>query len=75
MIGKVMFGVLGNDIGAVLRVSPGAYEAVLSHGRAELVDSGPRHARVRLSNVATFLDSYHVGVLRGRCWRAKCQAR
>ena len=47
MIGKVMFGVLGNDIGAVLRVSPGAYEAVLSHGRAELVDSGPRHAEAR----------------------------
>jgi uncharacterized protein (TIGR02265 family) len=65
MIGKVMFGVLGNDVGAVMRVSPGAYEAVLSHGRAELMDSGPRHARVRLSNVATFLDSYQVGVFEG----------
>ena len=38
---------------------------MLSHGKAEVVDSGPRHTRLRLSNVATFLDCYQVGVFEG----------
>lgn len=65
MIGKVMFGVLGNDIAAIMRVAPRGYEAVLSHGKAEVMDSGPGHARIRLSDVATFIDSYQVGVFEG----------
>jgi len=65
MIGKVMYGVLGNDIGAIMRVAPRGYEAILSHGRAEVVESGATHVRVRLTNVATFLDSYQVGVFEG----------
>jgi uncharacterized protein (TIGR02265 family) len=65
MIGKVMYGVLGKDVAAIMKVAPRGYEAVLSHGRAELVQSGPKMARVRLTDVATFLDSYQVGVFEG----------
>jgi len=65
MIGKVMYGVLGKDIAAIMKVAPRGYEAVLSHGRAELVQSGPKMACVRLTDVATFLDCYQVGVFEG----------
>lgn len=65
MIGKVMFGVLGKDVGAVMRLSPRGYEASVSHGRAHLVEQGPRFVRVRLIDVYTFLDSYQVGVFEG----------
>jgi len=41
------------------------YEAVLSHGRAEVVDVGARFARVRLIDFPAFIDSYQVGVFEG----------
>jgi uncharacterized protein (TIGR02265 family) len=65
LIGKVMFGVLGNDIGAVMRVAPRGYASILSHGHADLLEAGPRFVRVRLVNVHTFLSSYQVGVFEG----------
>lgn len=65
MIGKVMFGVLGKDVASVMRVSPKGYAASVSHGRAHLVDHGPRFVRVHLVDVYTYLESYQVGVFEG----------
>jgi uncharacterized protein (TIGR02265 family) len=65
LIGKVMFGVLGNDIGSIMRIAPRGYASILSHGHADLVESGPKFVRVKLVNVHTFLSSYQVGVFEG----------
>lgn len=63
--GRVMFGVLGHDLAAVLRLVPRGYAAVVSHASAELIDEAPRAITVRLNNVHTFLDCYQVGVFEG----------
>jgi uncharacterized protein (TIGR02265 family) len=60
-----MFGVLGHDLGAVLKLVPRGYAAVVSHATAELIDSTPRQMTIRLNNAQTFLDSYQVGVFEG----------
>jgi uncharacterized protein (TIGR02265 family) len=65
MIGKVMFGVLGSDLGSIMKLVPKGYAAVLSHGRAEYIEGSATHCHIRLTDIYTFLDSYQVGVFEG----------
>lgn len=65
ILGKVMFGVLGNDVGAIMKLVPKGYAATLTHGRAEYVEGGPGFAHIKLTDIHTFLDSYQVGLFEG----------
>jgi uncharacterized protein (TIGR02265 family) len=65
MIGRVIFGVLGKDLEAVMRVAARGYAVSQSHGVAEVLEVGPGRARVQLTNLYTFVDSFQVGVFEG----------
>ena len=65
ILGKVMFGVLGNDVSAIMKLVPKGYAATLSHGRADYINGGPNFAHIKLSDIHTFLDSYQVGLFEG----------
>lgn len=73
LLGRVLFGVLGNHLTAVLRSSARWLELSQSHGRLVVQDIDDGHAVLKFSNVYTFLDSYHVGLIEGTM--AACQAR
>lgn len=65
ILGKVMFGVLGNDVSAIMKLVPKGYAATLSHGRADYINGGPNFAHIKLTDIHTFLDSYQVGLFEG----------
>lgn len=65
MIGRVIFGVLGKDLEAIMKVAARGYAVSQSPGTAEVLDVGPGRARVRLTNLYTFVDSFQLGVFEG----------
>lgn len=65
MIGRVIFGSLGEDIPAVLRVAGRGFEVSLSEGRYEVLTLLSRSASVRVRNFYLFPDSFLVGVFEG----------
>ena len=68
-IGRVLFGVLGNNFESVVRISPRAYELALTLARAEVIEAGAGSSAgssiLWLRNVYNFIDCYHVGVVEG----------
>ena len=65
LAGKVVFGVLGRDIHAVLKVAAKGYEMAGKPGRCTTVELQANHALLRLEDVFSFTDSYQVGVVEG----------
>lgn len=65
MIGRVIFGVLGNDLDRIFEVAPRAYQRTLSHGRITADFVGPRHWRYRFDGYFSHLDTFQVGVIEG----------
>ena len=66
LIGKVVFGVLGNDIQAITRLLPKAYSIAGKGTHVELIAVHPDASHVRLAGVA-LIDSYHLGAFEGVC--------
>ena len=64
-VGRMLFGVLNNDITQVLKHGPKAYGLFASFGdvRADVV--GERHVLYTFKNFPAFLESYQVGVVEG----------
>lgn len=73
LVGKVIFGVLGNDVAAVMRIANKAYSVSLSHAKAEVVETESNHIVVRFDALHTFFDSYHVGAFEGAL--VACEAK
>jgi uncharacterized protein (TIGR02265 family) len=65
MLGRVLFGTLGHDLGRILRLTANAYEASLHPGTAEIVELRANSAIIRLVDVYNFPDSYQIGVFEG----------
>ena len=65
MIGRVMFGVLGDDIEAVMKIVPKGYDAALNVVQAKTLAVGRGYALFRFENLHTLFDSYQVGVMEG----------
>jgi uncharacterized protein (TIGR02265 family) len=65
MVGRVVFGALGKDYMAIVRICAKAYEMSLSHGRASPVEVSPGRTVVRVDEMYNFFDSYQVGVFEG----------
>jgi uncharacterized protein (TIGR02265 family) len=65
MIGRVTFGILGNDIARIMATAPKAYEVSFTHSRVSVLDSGMQSVHVRFEHTHAFLDSYHVGAFEG----------
>jgi uncharacterized protein (TIGR02265 family) len=65
MIGRVIFGVLGNDLSSVMKAAAKGYKVSIHPGSATVIDVGDRHAHVRLEEIHVFVDCYQVGVFEG----------
>lgn len=65
MIGKVVFGALGDNIPAVVRMSPRGYEVSMNRGRCEVVRVTEREAEIRITDLYLFPDCFLVGVFEG----------
>ena len=65
LIGKVVFGALGKDPGAILKLSAKAYAIVGSQAQVRVLDSGKNFVHNHVKGAYGFLDSFHVGVAEG----------
>jgi uncharacterized protein (TIGR02265 family) len=65
MVGRVVFGALGNDMQAVARNAPSGFEVSLSHGRCQTLRVSERESELRVTNFHLFPESFLVGVLEG----------
>ena len=63
LTGKVLFGVLGRDIRAMMNATTKAYRVTQSHGRAVIAESSDQHCVVRYQGLFQFLDAMEVGVV------------
>lgn len=65
MVGKVIFGILGNDLDRIFKVAPKSLEIALSRGRVHTEKMGDRHWRFDFRDAYGYLDIYYVGVIEG----------
>jgi uncharacterized protein (TIGR02265 family) len=70
LVGKVFFSMFGSSAeegASALRVIARAYKLMTNHARAELlsIDDQEGNAVVRLEDVWSFPDCYHLGILEG----------
>jgi len=65
LLGKIVFGALGNDIRGLLKLVTKGYQLSGSTGRAEVLEYGDAEAIVRLEDIYTFIDAWHVGIIEG----------
>ncbi len=65
MVGRVIFGSLGDDLHAVLRAAGRGFEVSISRGRYELVSAGPNHAHVRMRDFPLYPETFLLGIFEG----------
>jgi uncharacterized protein (TIGR02265 family) len=65
MVGRVMFGILGNDIARVMKIASKGYDCSLTHARVIIVAADSHSVRVRFEHSYAFIDAYQVGVFEG----------
>lgn len=65
MVGRVIFGSLGDDLPAVLRIAGRGFEVSLSRGRYEPARIGARDAHVRVRDFPLYPDTFLLGVFEG----------
>jgi uncharacterized protein (TIGR02265 family) len=65
MIGKVVFGALGDNIPAVVRMTPRGFEVSLNQGRCEVLHVAENEAELCVSDCYLFPDCFFVGVFEG----------
>jgi len=65
MVGRVIFGALGNDLVAVLRAGARGFEVSTSEGRYEVIELGEHAAHVRVRDFPIHPESFLVGVFEG----------
>ncbi|MEO0323230.1 MAG: DUF2378 family protein [Myxococcota bacterium] len=63
--GRVLFSFAGQDTEAAARLTGRAFDAIASHGRVEVRESGPGHVVLRLTDMWDYIEGWHVGVYEG----------
>jgi uncharacterized protein (TIGR02265 family) len=63
LTGRVLFGVLGKDLQAMIAATTKAYGLTQSHGRAVVVEKSTHHCVLRYDRLYQFLDALEVGVV------------
>jgi uncharacterized protein (TIGR02265 family) len=65
MVGRVVFGILGNDLEQIFSVGPRAFPISVNRGRATAERLGSNHFRYVFRDFFGYLDTYYVGVIEG----------
>lgn len=65
MVGRVIFGSLGDDFPAVLRIASRGFEVSISRGSYEPIRIGERDAHVRVRDFPLYPESFLLGVVEG----------
>jgi uncharacterized protein (TIGR02265 family) len=65
MVGRVVFGIFGDDLDLIFEHGPKSFGVSLTRGRAVATRLGTRHWRYEFTDFFGYLDSYYVGVMEG----------
>ena len=65
LLGRVMYGVFGGNVMAILRLANKSFEQTQNTGKLSTHVLDRTSVRLGFSTTYTFLDSYHVGVVEG----------
>jgi len=65
LVGKIIFAAAGRDIGQTWKLATRGYQASSNTGGVELLESDSTHVIVRLTDIYSFIDAWHVGILEG----------
>lgn len=65
LVGRVLLGVLGKKVDAILRVSPRAWSAAISVGNLVIEDVREQEAYLQAKDLYYFLETYCVGIAEG----------
>jgi uncharacterized protein (TIGR02265 family) len=65
LVGKVVFGALGRDLESALKIVSRGYQISATKGSAQLLDVGSNHALIKIWDIWTWPDAYHVGIFEG----------
>ncbi len=65
LVGRVLLGVLGKKVGSILRVSPKAWSAAVSHGGISVDEVSSQEAFLQANDLHYFMDFYCVGIAEG----------
>ncbi len=65
LIGRVIMGVLGNDLDAIVGRAPRAYAVSIEPGRVTSQRVAEQHWRMAFTKVPNFIDCYQLGVVEG----------
>jgi uncharacterized protein (TIGR02265 family) len=64
-VGRVLFGVLGRDAGAVLRLGPRGYALFVNFGSITAEELERGRVRYRFRSFPGFIETYQVGIFEG----------
>jgi uncharacterized protein (TIGR02265 family) len=65
MIGRVVFGALGGDIYAIMKLVPKGYSISSKVGKVQVREVSDDHALIAFEDFYGFYDCYHIGVIEG----------
>jgi uncharacterized protein (TIGR02265 family) len=65
MVGRVTFGILGDDLARIMNIASKGYACSLTHARVTVVSATAQSVRARFEHSYGFIDSYQVGVFEG----------
>lgn len=65
LLGKIVFGALGGDIPSLLGLVTKGYALSASTGKASVLEVAETEAVIRLEDIYSFIDAWHVGIIEG----------
>lgn len=65
LIGRVMYGVFGNNVASIFKLANKSFELTQNVGKVTTTVLGPDTVRLSFTNTYTFLSSFHFGILEG----------
>jgi uncharacterized protein (TIGR02265 family) len=65
LLGKVMYGVFGNNVASIFKIANKSYDMTQNVGRCRTEVVGGNAVRISFVDTYTFLSSYHFGIIEG----------
>lgn len=65
LAGKALLSAVGSDVSKLVHAGSIAYSISSNVGRTEVVELGPRSARISMRDMFSYVDCYQVGILEG----------
>ncbi len=74
-VGKVIFGVLGDDFLSVIKLGTRGYQVSMNFGRLDIEVIGKEHIRYYFRDLPAYLETFQVGVVEGAMQACNVEGR